>query len=232
MQNLSLQPISRAEDLAAEIARIERLLDERRRELASLQEEMRAFRTLYTRIIGSRLAELSEIEQAIREAERRLLGASDDGEDEATSDPPEAQPETSMSLRKIFWTIAKMFHPDHAANPQEAARRHSIMAEASRAYREGDVESLHSLLADERLQSYCASARRNEADDPKSRLLDLKEELITIEFGIKRIKGDALYRIKLKVDDAARQGRDALAEMAEDLERQIAKARRRLAHLS
>jgi hypothetical protein len=232
MQNLSLQPISRAEDLAAEIARIERLLDERRRELASLQEEMRAFRTLYTRIIGSRLAELSEIERAIREAERRLLGVSDDGEDEATSDPPEAQPETRMSLRKIFWTIAKMFHPDHAANPQEAARRHSIMAEASRAYREGDVESLHSLLADERLQSYCASARRNEADDPKSRLLDLKEELITIEFGIKRIKGDALYRIKLKVDDAARQGRDALAEMAEDLDRQIAKARRRLAHLS
>jgi hypothetical protein len=126
-----------------------------------------------------------------------------------------------------------MFHPDHASDEDEARRRHTIMAEASRAYRDGDVESLSTLLGDEQLQSYCASsARADEPEDTAARLLHLKEELVTIEFGIKRLRQDRLYHLMLTSAEETRQGRDQLAQMADSIRRKIVKARNRLAHLS
>lgn len=242
MPNLSLHPSAAAQsapDLAGEIARLEALLAERRAELISLQEQMREFRACYTRVVGSRLAELAEVERSIREAEARLLGlegGSDGGEEEpgAGAVPGNSTtPPVRTSLRNLFWSVARLFHPDHAADEQEARRRHSIMAEASRAYREGDAESLSTLLADEGLQFYCTTARG--AEDPEDlagRLLNLKEELRTVEFGLKRIRQDGLYHLKLKADAEAARGRDALAEMASGVERKIKKARYRLAHLT
>jgi hypothetical protein len=225
-------------DLAGEIVRLEALLAERRGELIALQEELRAFRALYTQVIGSLLAELSEVERAIKEAERRTLGTddstADEGEAPFTDDAGagDALP-VKTTLRKLFWSVAKLFHPDTAADETEARRRHSIMAEASRAYREGDVESLNTLLGDEELRFYCASAHDHETqEDLASRLLNIKEELRTVEFGIKRIRQDGLYRLKLSVAEEAASGRDALAAQADAINRKIRKARRRLEHLS
>ncbi|HVG31863.1 MAG TPA: hypothetical protein VM911_02240 [Pyrinomonadaceae bacterium] len=243
MQSLSLHSSSEKSahtDLAQEIARLEALLMERKLELVALQEELRAFRELYTQLIGSRLAELAEVERAIKEAERHALGidASVDEEGEASAheaeDAAASHPlPVKTSLRKLFWAVARMFHPDHASDEGEARRRHSIMAEASRAYQEGDVESLHTLLGDEELRSYCASAHgAEEEEDKAARLLNLREELRTVEYGIKRIRQDGLYRLKLSSDEEALQGRDALVAQAAQLDRQITKARRRLEHLS
>ncbi len=245
MQSLSLHSsAARNEplDLALEVERLESSLSERSRELVVLQEEFRQFKTLYTQTIGGRLAELHEVEMAIKEAESRRLGveaeedavtaeASDD-EARAAQASPVASP-VGGSLRKLFWAVAKMFHPDMAADEGEARRRHTVMAEASRAYREGDVESLHTLLGDEELQFFCTGAAgEDDPHDLASRLVALKEELRTVEFGIKRIRMDGLYQLKQRIDEEAGKGRDALNEQAESLERQIAKARRRLAHLS
>lgn len=241
MQSLSLHSSAAknsSDDLAQEIARLDALLTERRAELAALQEELHAFKARYTQTVGSRLAELVEVESAIRDAEKRALGidaATDDQvseETKADTNPPRELP-GKMTLRKLFWSVARMFHPDHAADETEARRRHSIMAEANRAYQEGDVESLHTLLGDEDLRSYCASpAGSDNEEDLAGRLLNLREELRTVEFGIKRTRQDGLYRLKLSVDAEAAQGRDALAVQAESINRQIIKARRRLEHLS
>ncbi|HEX8144830.1 MAG TPA: hypothetical protein VF553_19840 [Pyrinomonadaceae bacterium] len=211
---------------------------QRRVELVALQEELRAFKARYTQLIGSLLAELSEVERSIKEAESRTLGtdASTEDEEEASGTDDAQGPNTlpvKTSLRKLFWSVARMFHPDMATDEGEARRRHTIMAEASRAYREGDVESLNTLLGDEELRFFCTSTQGNEKEeDLASRLLHIKEELRTVEFGIKRIRQDGLYRLKLSVDEEAAQGRDALTEQAEQLKRQIVKARRRLEHLS
>jgi hypothetical protein len=228
-------------DLALEVSRLESSLVERRAELTLLQEEFRQFKSLYTQTIGSRLAELAEVELAIREAESRRLGIEDDaetkeaGEPKASDDAAQATPSSQIgkSLRGLFWAVAKMFHPDMATDEQEARRRHVVMAEASRAYREGDVESLHTLLGDEELQFFCTAAQG--LDDPTdlaSRLITLKEDLRTVEFGIKRIRQDGLYQLKQRIDEEAKLGRDALAEQAERIDRQIVKARYRLEHLS
>jgi hypothetical protein len=222
-------------DPLVEVERLEALLEERRAELSSLREEFRAFKSRYAEVVGGPLAELAEVEQEIRRAETRTLGLEDEAEEDEPSqfyDAP-ARASGKTGLRKLFWSVARMFHPDHASDEDEARRRHTIMAEASRAYRDGDVESLSTLLGDEQLQSYCASsARADEPEDTAARLLHLKEELVTIEFGIKRLRQDRLYHLMLTSAEETRQGRDQLAQMADSIRRKIVKARNRLAHLS
>jgi hypothetical protein len=227
-----------AADPEAEAGRVASLLDERRAELSALQEEFRVFKERYARTVGSRLAELAEVEAEIRRAEARLAGLEEDDAAAGEGGPdfygtaPSAAPAKS-GLRKLFWSVARMFHPDHASDEEEARRRHAIMAEASRAYRDGDVESLSTLLDDEQLQSYCASSAREDVpEDAAARLVQLKEELVTIEFGIKRLRQDRLFHLMLKTAEEAREGRDALVQTAESITRKIAKARNRLAHLS
>jgi hypothetical protein len=240
MRSLHLQTTATGReprDPALEVERLEALLAERRAELVASQEELREFKERYARTVGGRLAELSEVEDEIRRAEARLAGLDEeeDAEDEPSNfyEPSPSASPGKKGLRQLFWSVARMFHPDHAADEGEARRRHSIMAEASRAYRDGDVESLSTLLGDEQLQSYCAaSAREDEPQDIGARLLNLKEELITIEFGIKRLKHDRLYHLMLSAADESRHGRDALAQMTDSITRKIAKARNRLAHLS
>jgi hypothetical protein len=236
MQSLSLHQSASANeplDLAVEVARLESSLAERRSELVALQEEFHEFKTRYTQVIGARLAELAEVERAIREAEAQLLGVEVEAEDESAETVQASSPAQVGGIRKLFWAVAKMFHPDHAADESEARRRHTVMAEASRAYREGDVESLHTLLGDEELQFFCTTTHaQDDPGDLAGRLVTLKEELRTVEFGIKRIRQDGLYQLKIKVDEEALSGRDALATQAESIDRQIVKARYRLAHLS
>ncbi|HKR02494.1 MAG TPA: hypothetical protein VJT09_17585 [Pyrinomonadaceae bacterium] len=243
MQSLSLHENSSqnaAPDLELQVSELEALLVERRRELVDLQQELRAFKERYAQVVGSRLAELGEVERSIREAEARLFeletGAESETEEDASSSE-EARISTVTSgksaMRKLFWSVARLFHPDHATDEAEAKRRHAVMAEASRAYQAGDVESLNTLLGDEQLQFFCTAQGDMEAEeDLAGRFLRLKGELNTAEFGIKRIRQDSLYHLKLKVDEEARSGRDQLTMMADNIDRQIAKARRRLEHLS
>lgn len=222
-------------EMAAELLRLERELEERGRELAALQDELREFKARYARTVGSRLAELADVEREIRRAETRLLGL-EEGEDEAeeeaaeeSSGRAERRQTFKSSMRKLFWSVAQVFHPDRAADEDEARRRHSIMVEASRAYNEGDAESLEALLGDEALRSHCATAR-DDREDLSGRLSHLREELLTVEFGLKRTRQDSLYQLMLRVEDEARHGRDALAAESQRIERLITKARRRLEH--
>jgi hypothetical protein len=227
-------------NLEHEVSRVEGVLAERRAELVALQQELRAFKERYAQVVGSRLAELGEVERAIKEAEAHLFELEDEAESKTEADAAasdEARHLTASSgktaLRKLFWSVAKLFHPDHASDEKEAGRRHSVMAEASRAYQEGDIESLHTLLGDEQLQFFCTQQSADEIEeDLAGRLLRLKAELRTAEFGIKRIRQDGLYHLKLKVEEEAKGGRDALHGMAENINRQIVKARRRLEHLA
>jgi hypothetical protein len=241
MQSLSLNPLTSVEeplDPVAEVARLESLLSERQAELKTLQTEMLEFKTRYAQIVGRPLAELAEVEGAIKEAEARLSA----GEGNATIEDDESSQDDKLraaeiltmggSMRRLFWSVAKLFHPDHAADEGEARRRHLIMAEASRAYREGDAESLHTLLGDEDLQFYCTGTPgTNQPEDLNARLFALREELRTVEFGLKRIMQDGLYRIKLAAERERAAGRDPLVEEAQRIRRQIVKARHRLTNL-
>jgi hypothetical protein len=221
-------------NLEEEIAHTEKLIAERSAELKRLQTSLSEFRALYMQTVGKRLAELAEIEREIKRLEAEAFGIDEqDSEDEPIASDDARRGFGSKTLRKLFWSAAKLFHPDHAKDEREAARRHALMSEATRAYRAGDVESLQTLVGDEDFNLYCATLPSDgEAVDSHEQLLRLKDELRTIEFGIKRITQDGLYRIKLKADEAAREGKNLLDEMAQNISRQIIKARRKLEHLS
>jgi hypothetical protein len=237
MPDLSLQTSATRDetiDLVAEVARLEALLGERQAELTALQQELQSFKARYAQIVGKQLAELAEIEQSIREAEARLQESACEPETAEADDGTEGAQRVAAvgGLRKLFWSVAKLFHPDHAADDAEAQRRHLIMAEATRAYREGDVESLHTLLGDEDLQFYCAAPPAGDnPQDLHGRLFQLKEELRTIEFGIKRARQDGLYRSMLRAESEAANGRDMLADEAARIRRRINKALHRLTNL-
>jgi hypothetical protein len=234
MSGLTLHPESverEKADLASEIAETTVLLDDRKLELANLQTEFREFKERYARIVGGRLAELAEVEQALREAEERIHGIENASEEtEPVEEERPVQPKQT-SLRKLFWSVARLFHPDHATDDLEARRRHTVMAQATRAYSEGDFESLETLLGDDELRFYCTTGSQKELGLAEQ-LWALKDELRTIEFGIKRIKQDPLYIQKLSADALAAEGRDALTQLAETISRKIVKARNRLQHFS
>ena len=50
------------------------------------------------------------------------------------------------SLKKLYREIAKRIHPDLATDEKDRARRHKLMAEANRAYEDGDEARIVQLL--------------------------------------------------------------------------------------
>jgi len=222
----------------SELLRLENALSERRQELATLQDEMRLFRERYVEIVGERLAELAEVERRIAELEKLASPETYDeteAEGEVNNDFfSRKTPEETSSVRKLFWSIAKLFHPDFAGDDtDEQARRHAIMAEASCAYQDGDAERLTALLSDDAFISSCVSTN-GEADDEMTlarRVSRIREQLGTVEYGIRRVKQDGFYQMKIRVETDAARGRDALAEMAARINKNINQARLKLDQL-
>ena len=108
-------------DPATEAARLADLLEVRAADLRGLQEELRAFKTRYAQVIGPRLAELSEVEREIRKAEARLVGLDEEDEGDGGEDGADFYASSSASsgktgLQKLFWSVARLFHPDHASD--------------------------------------------------------------------------------------------------------------------
>jgi hypothetical protein len=244
MQSLTLRPTETENsplDLAREIMRLSCFV-ERRRELVSLQEELRLFKSRYTQVVGSRLAELADIERAIKEAEARLSALKICRKKKTphltttTSQKRTAQrlcrsrPLCASCFGQLLKSFTRITPPTKrsAAPPRLWPKPAAPTPKAT--------SKVCTLLGDEHLQSYCANGSgardEDEEENPANRLLGLKDELRTIEFGIKRITQDSLYQLNLSCDVEAAQQRDALAAIAERIARQIIKARHRLEHVS
>src|SRR4051812_45853700 len=118
MQSLTLHETAAQKapfDLVREIYSLEATLTERRTELVALQRELRTFKEHYARVVGSRLAELGEVERAILEAEASLFNLDAEAESKAEAEnmaAVEAQHSGSASgktaLRKLFWSVARL----------------------------------------------------------------------------------------------------------------------------
>ncbi len=223
-------------DVTQEIARLETLLEERKAELKDAQEELRAFKERYARVVGRKYIELAHVERAIKKAETELFNLPEEEPEEIPVFDDGKAGEASQvknSLRKMFWKVAQLFHPDHAADGPEAKRRHAVMAEATRAYQEGDADKLSELLGDDDLKFFCTTAAeaQNGEVDPAEYILELKDQLRTLEYGLKRVRQDPLHHVMRQSQEARAQGRDDLQEIAERLERRLKKNRNRLTQL-
>ncbi|MCC6742755.1 MAG: hypothetical protein IT175_02740 [Acidobacteria bacterium] len=227
---------------AAELIELQARLTDRNEYLVALRAEIVAFETRYLRAVRSRYVELDRLEAGIlaamsamspEDAElaeraeaarlRAERSAAEYGEDFPEADVSSCHT-PSTGLKRLFRRIAFEMHPDRADDEDEAAFRHELMIEANRAYRDGDHGLLQSLLADVDVGAEAGSdlarlLRRIAVGE--RRLADVEREIEALE----RSEFHDLWREAL---DAARQGRDLVAEKLAELDRKIRKQQSRL----
>lgn len=108
------------------------------------------------------------------------------------------------------------------------------MAEANRAYEEGDEERLEAILRE--WESSPESVKGEGVGIDLVRIIrkisQVEERFHTIEIEIAQLKESDLYKLKLKVEEDEKQGRDLLAEMAKQLDKQISDASKRLTKIN
>lgn len=231
----------------SELAALESQLAQRELDLASLRAELHTFERRYLGIVGVRYTQLDEIEAQIAEAQARLNPQNDKAQEQATKARTQAQESAqatgniqeqkesvrfkpSENLKRLYWEVAKCIHPDLAIIEEERIRRHGLMAEANRAYEEGDEERLRVIL-----QEWESSPESVKGDGLGSELVrvirkiaQVEERLRAIEIEVAQLRESNLYKLITKVEEARKEKRDLLAEMATQLDKQIADARKRL----
>lgn len=234
----------------AQLAQLESQLADRELELATLQAELAAFERRYLRIVGLRYAQLDQLEAEIAEYLAQREPENADAQDRAERARAHAQESSdaagpaesfdgmepfvpSDSLKRLYRDIARRMHPDMTDDPDEKKRRHSIMAEATNAYERGDEARLHEILAEWDSSPESVKGEGAGADLVRviRKIAQVERRLKAITARITHLVESDLHQLKRQVEQAAKEGRDLLTEMAHSLDAQIEDARQRLTDL-
>ena len=231
-----------------ELAQLQSELAERELCLANLQAELQAFEGQYLREVGVLYAELDEWNAKIAQ-----LIAEEDGtvETQSAATKARAQAEESYSaahgeaasateftpspqLKKLYRDVAKRVHPDLATDGADRAERERLMAEANRAYQQGDVDALRRILEEYESSPESVQGTGVAADLVRviRQIKQLQKRIVQIELEITSLGASDIAKLKVKAEDVSNQGRNLLAEMAQDLKRRIDHERRRFESLS
>ncbi len=233
----------------AELAQLEEKLSRKELELATLRAELGAFEIKYIRIIGVRYAELDEIIAQMAELHSILKPDDKEAQEvaakarawawksaQATDDRSKIKQQrfkASKHLKKLYRKVAKRIHPDLTTDSKERRRREFMMAAANRAYAEGDEAELQRIL-----QQWESGPDPVKGKSPAAELIrvirkiaQVRERLRIIEADISRLKRSELYEVKTKVEASQAKGRDLLAEMASQIDYNIALSKIRLKKL-
>ncbi|MBE9168209.1 molecular chaperone DnaJ [Pleurocapsales cyanobacterium LEGE 06147] len=202
-----------------ELATLEKELADKELDLATFQAELNAFEKEYFRIIGVRYTELDRIEAQINDY-IALLESSQDFK-------------PSQELKKLYREVAKCIHPDLATDEAERKRRQQLMAEANQAYEDGDEERLQAILHN--WQSSPESVKGEGISFELIRIIrqiaQSRERLKVIQEEIEALEQTELYQLKIKIIKAKKVGQDLLADMANELDKQINTAMQKLEEL-
>ncbi|MEG3440285.1 J domain-containing protein [Pannus brasiliensis CCIBt3594] len=202
-----------------ELSGLETELVQKELDLTTLTAELNTFEREYTRIIGSRYAELERIEEQITE----YMAYLETSRDFRPSD----------SLKKLYREVAKRIHPDLVTDEAEKARRQQLMVEANQAYESGDEEKLQAIL-----QNWESSPESVQGEGIAAELIRVirkisqcRQRLSEIEKEILLLEETDLYQLRNRIISARELGQDLLADMARHLDEQISEAQQRLNEL-
>ena len=241
----SLQPVAKDAD-RARLAAVELELVVRERDLLAIKAELHALQRRYLQEVGPHYAQLADLDAKITEREiaAGLRPAIDDDDaTEGDDDAGERELEMTSScsnrgaptddLKKMFRQLAKSIHPDLALNDPARWRRHSLMAEANRAYAERDEDRLRLIMNTwERMPGAALDDDPDAAQERvRRRLADADARMIAIDLELADLRRSAIWRLKTKIDDARAQGWDLFAEMILSVKREVQRASWRLATL-
>lgn len=231
-----------------ELALLQAELADRELYLANLRAELAAFEGRYLRDVGALYADLDEWKAKIAQ-----LIAEEEGTVEASSAATDArmQAEESYSaahgeaakateftpspeLKKLFRDVAKRVHPDLATNEADRAYRERLMSEANRAYEQGDVDALRRILEEYESSPETVQGTGVAADLVRviRQIKQLQRRLVQLELETTSLGASEIAKLKVKAEEASNQGRNLLAEMAQDVKRRIDIESRRFEGLS
>jgi len=230
----------------AELAPIESILAQRELDLVTLQAELREFESHYLKIVGVRYTELDAIEAQIAEIEAEDCPADRKAQAHAAEARAKANESAqttegveesllrskfnpSDSLKKIYRELARLLHPDLVLDEDEKLRRHELMAQANRGYEDGDAELLTSMLSK---WEHSPESVKGEGVGPQliriiRQIAGAKERLKEIEKELELLGESELGQLRSRVDEAERNGRDLLKEMAVQIQQEIENALKR-----
>jgi hypothetical protein len=249
---LEWHPGPGAEELVrrrAQLRVLSRQLLERERELATYRSELHAFETSYRKALGSRYARLDELAERLDQTAAPDRPAAEPGPDDdgpAERYPgqgvpggqnwawgerePEREPErrapVSEEAKRLFRQLARLIHPDLAADPQERERRTNLMVAANDAYEQGDVAALERLLEEWHASPEAVTGRGTaaELERTRRRIAQAEASMRRIDEELAELEASAMGWLRRRVEKAAREGWDLLAHMVRELDRQIGEA--------
>jgi hypothetical protein len=232
-----------AEPARAALAALEQRLESRERALDAARGELQHLQSRYLDAVGVYYRELVELDAEMLALEIRLgLRAPADAESDDADDPATRADDgdgcgnrgaPSTDLKKMFRNLAKTLHPDLAIDEPARWRRHSLMAEANRAYAERDEDRLRLILHtwERSPEAIVGDDAGSEAERLRRRTAELEARLVAIEREFADLRDSAIGRLKIKIDEARAKGWDLMAEMVAEVKRDVGRARARIASL-
>jgi len=233
-----------------ELSKLESELAQCELDLATLQAELRFFEVKYIQIIGVRYAQLDAIEAEIAKLQASLNPMDHKTQEQAEQAFIQAEKSAkavegfqellkrnkftpSEKIKALYREIAKKIHPDFAIDEEEREHRQRLMAEANRAYEDGDETRLKAILDEWENSPDSVKGEGVGAELVRviRKIAQAKKRLPVIDNEIRQLKQSDLYQLKMKVEESESQGRDLLGEMASQLDRQISFAQERLRNL-
>jgi exonuclease VII small subunit len=233
--------------LAVEVAR--RDLIEAEAELADRRLDIEAFEFEYEATLGVRLTELERIEAEVaayldriklRRNEQTFGTAYRSVEDQyrQTWQTPPSMPapkkktavseNTEAQIKKIYRQLARRYHPDLAADEAERIYRTEMMTAVNDAYAARSLAELMALVQE--LERHGQTDAFAEKETGVDMVKALEEELARCQRRLRQIELEMhslythhLVELSTEVKFGKQQGRDILAEMAEEVERRIAR---------
>ena len=200
------------DSLTAEIADLRQLI-QRRRE-AWLEQNG------YDAIVG----EWGDLWEVVDEAEGAEAADSYRYRDPAQRhEPKEINADEAAALKKLYRQLARRFHPDLGANEADRQHRTQLMMAINAAYAAADLARLEQLALEPDTISSTVhyDNLKQQAQALLQELTRLQKRLKEIQTEIRHLEHHRSSRLRRKVEKAENEGRDLLAEIAQDLREHI-----------
>ncbi len=236
--------------LRLEVDELRAKLAEAEAELNNQLEDVEAFEFRFEAHVGQLLDQLATLESEVNSYLTRIKlmrheqsfaeqGAAFDPVEEqfrktwehnpetAESKPkPPPPPATQAQLKKIYRQLARQFHPDLAIDEADRHYRTNKMAAINDAYKAQSMVELMALaeeLAEHQSRQQSSPPDQEMAQALQEEIERYRRRLRAIENELQNLPNRSMVDLALKVKLAQREGRDLLAEMADELERKIAR---------
>ena len=179
--------------------------------------------------------DLNSIEKEVNEIFTEKTQKINDLEDEATESSEEfnkfkekeakdttLNTEVQEELKKLYRILAYKFHPDRANDGKRVKEHNRIMAAINEAYKNHDLKTLKKYLRQAEQEDMITK------ETPEEKLVRLKKDydiilgiIAKLYMELEDLEASETYKLKDKVDEGKKEGRDLLQELADNIQEEI-----------